>query len=169
MPVLLPVLVHTPAHSGVAGVLHYRHSAALPPGTLVRVPLGRRETMGVVWEAAADDALDAQALEAERVRDIAGVLDGLAPLDAGWRRLVAFAARYYQRSAGEVALAALPPQLRTLDGVQLARRLKRQSPAAARDPGAEASPPQALPELTAEQAASRASVGERRPVPRVDP
>ena len=37
---------------------------------------------------------------------------------------MAFTARYYQRSLGEVALAALPPQLRELDEVQLARRLK---------------------------------------------
>ena len=32
-----------------------------------------------------------------------------------WRDLVGFAAGYYQRSLGEVALAALPPQLRELD------------------------------------------------------
>jgi primosomal protein N' (replication factor Y) len=41
--------------------------------------------------------------------------------------LVAFTAAYYQRSLGEVALAALPPQLRELSAVQLARRLKRPS------------------------------------------
>ena len=49
------------------------------------------------------------------MRAVAGVLEGLAPLNAAWRHLVAFAARYYQRSLGEVALAALPPQLRDLD------------------------------------------------------
>jgi primosomal protein N' (replication factor Y) len=159
MPVLLPVLVHTPAHSSVAGVLHYRHSGDLPAGTLVRVPLGRRETMGVVWEADAAGALEAQAMDAGRVRDIAGVLDGLAPMDAGWRRLVAFSARYYQRSAGEVALAALPPQLRTLDNLQLARRLKRHVAAASRAPadGAPAGPA-TMPELTAEQSATLAAI-----------
>ena len=50
--------------------------------------------------------------------------NNVPPLDATWRQLVAFTARYYQRSLGEVALAALPPQLRELDEVQLARRLK---------------------------------------------
>ena len=35
--------------------------------------------------------------------------------------------RYYQRSLGEVALAALPPQLRDLQPEQLARRLRRAS------------------------------------------
>jgi primosomal protein N' (replication factor Y) len=38
---------------------------------------------------------------------------------------VSFTANYYQRSLGEVALAALPPQLRTLDALQVERRLKR--------------------------------------------
>jgi primosomal protein N' (replication factor Y) len=46
-------------------------------------------------------------------------------LSATWRKLVQFTAGYYQRSLGEVALAALPPQLRDLSSVQLARRLKR--------------------------------------------
>jgi primosomal protein N' (replication factor Y) len=49
-------------------------------------------------------------------------------LSATWRKLVQFTAAYYQRSLGEVALAALPPQLRDLSSVQLARRLKRPWP-----------------------------------------
>ena len=61
------------------------------------------------------------------LKPIAAVLDALPPLGAAWRDLVAFAARYYQRSLGEIALAALPPQLRDLSAVQLARRLKRQA------------------------------------------
>ena len=40
---------------------------------------------------------------------------------------MAFAAQYYQRSLGEMALSSLPPQLRTLDNVQLGRRLKKQA------------------------------------------
>ena len=117
----LQVVVATPAHSGIAGLLTYRSDVLLDTGTLVRVPLGRREVLGVVWELAADsgELLD------ENIRDIAGVLDGLAPLSATWRKLVAFTAGYYQRSLGEVALAALPPQLRDLTALQLARRLKR--------------------------------------------
>ena len=47
----LPVLVQTPAHSQVAGPLSYRSELALAAGTLVRVPLGQRETLGVVWDA----------------------------------------------------------------------------------------------------------------------
>lgn len=91
------------------------------PGTLVRVPLGKREVLGVVWA----NATGSGGLLEMQTKSIAGVLDGLAPLNANWQALVSFTASYYQRSLGEVALAALPPQLRELTGVQLARRLKR--------------------------------------------
>ncbi len=117
----LHVVVATPAHSAVAGPLTYRSESPLTPGTLVRVPLGRREVLGVVWGNAADSG----GLLEMQTKSIAGVLDGLAPINAHWRALVSFTASYYQRSLGEVALAALPPQLRELTGVQLARRLKR--------------------------------------------
>ena len=48
----LAVVVPTPAHSSIAGPLSYRSEFALAPGTLVRVPLGRREVLGVVWDDA---------------------------------------------------------------------------------------------------------------------
>ncbi len=117
----LQVVVATPVHSAISGPLTYRSELGLAAGTLVRVPLGSREVLGVVWETQSDsgDLLEMQ------TRHIAGVLEGLAPLPATWRALVNFTASYYQRSLGEVALAALPPQLRELDAAQLARRLKR--------------------------------------------
>ena len=117
------VAVNTPSHSGVDDLLDYTSTQPLAPGTLVRVPLGRREVLGVVWDAPAN----APGTSPHQLRAVAGVLEGLAPLNAPWRRLVAFAARYYQRSLGEVALAALPPQLRDLQPEQLARRLRRAS------------------------------------------
>ena len=112
--------MHTPAHASAPDLLSYTHHAPLPPGTLVRVPLGTREVLGVVWDAPAGAEPPAQAL-----RPIAGVLEGLAPLGAPWRRLAAFAARYYQRGLGEMALSTLPPPLRALTPEQLARRLRR--------------------------------------------
>ena len=51
MPHTVSVLVHTPAHSGLAGALTYLSEQPLAPGALVRVPLGTRETLGVVWDA----------------------------------------------------------------------------------------------------------------------
>ena len=120
------VALQTPSHSGVGDLLSYTSEHPLAPGTLVRVPLGPREVLGVVWDAA---QATGELPEGTAMRPIAGVLDGVAPLDAPWRRLVAFAARYYQRALGEVALAALPPQLRDLRPEQLARRLRRAAPA----------------------------------------
>ncbi|CAN5437106.1 hypothetical protein BH10PSE16_BH10PSE16_25620 [soil metagenome] len=117
----LQIVVATPAHSAIAGPLTYRSALPLSPGTLVRVPFGRREVLGVVWEVLQGSG----EMPESAIRDVASVLDGLAPLSSTWRRLVAFTAGYYQRSLGEVALAALPPQLRDLTTLQLARRLKR--------------------------------------------
>lgn len=122
----LAVVLQTPAHSAVAGPLTYQSELPLAAGTLVRVPFGTREVLGVAWDTLAAADLD----RAESgIRAVSAVLDGVAPLPVAWRQLVQFAAGYYQRSLGEVALAVLPPQLRDLSAAQLARRLKR-TPAA---------------------------------------
>jgi len=116
------VVVATPAHSAVGGILSYRSESPLTPGALVRVPLGSREVLGLVWDCPDHPP---ENLGKTLIKPVTGVLEGLPPLNDRWRQLVKFAAQYYQRSLGEVALAALPPQLRELDAVQLARRLKR--------------------------------------------
>ncbi len=150
----LAVAVPTPAHSAVAEPLTYRSAQPLPAGSLVRVPLGRREVLGVVWDAQPPAP---PAALAERARAIGGALADVPPLDATWRALIAFTARYYQRALGEVALAALPPQLRTLDAVQMARRLKR--PPAAPASAAEAPAPQSKTiALTPQQASALAQI-----------
>jgi primosomal protein N' (replication factor Y) (superfamily II helicase) len=121
-PAIVQVALHTPSHSGVGDLLSYASERPLAPGTLVRVPLGTREVLGVVWDT---DEATGELPDGATLRAIAGVLEGVAPLDVPWRRLVAFAARYYQRALGEIAMAALPPQLRDLRPEQLARRLRR--------------------------------------------
>ena len=136
-------MLHTPAHSGIGGALTYESDVAHAPGTLVRVPLGRRELLGVVW-----DEVPQEVAEPMQLRAIASVLEGIPPLNAHWRQLVQFAASYYQRSAGEVALAALPGQLRDLSTEQWARRLKRKPKAVLAYEGAT----QAIPIPTDEQA-----------------
>jgi primosomal protein N' (replication factor Y) len=148
------IAVQTPAHSALGDVLSYASAVPLVPGTLVRVPLGRREVLGVVWEAAVarDEESPGMAL-----KPVGAALDGLAPLGDAWRDLVRFAARYYQRSIGEIALAALPPQLRDLSTTQLARRLKRRSAAGPVASTAESAHPVAL---SAEQAAALARLAQ---------
>jgi primosomal protein N' (replication factor Y) (superfamily II helicase) len=148
------VIVPTPAHSALAGPLTYRSELALAPGTLVRVPLGRREVLGVVWDGADGEHAPPPGTEE---RAIAGALDALAPLSSSWRRLVTFCATYYQRSLGEVALAALPPQLRDLTTTQLGRRLARR--AAAHEGPARAAALQLTPEQAAALAATQREDG----------
>ncbi len=146
----LCVLVQTPAHAALGSVLSYRSESLLTPGTLVRVPLGKRETLGVVW-----DAVSAQAtgeLDPGKIRSVAGTLDGISPLSATWQQLVTFASQYYQRSLGEVALAALPPQLRELSQVQIQRRLKRGGRSAGHSAPCPPPPSRLHPSLSAEQA-----------------
>ena len=113
-------MVHTPAHSGLGGALSYSSDTPMPAGTLVRVPLGARELLGVVWDSSENNTATDITLRA-----ISHALEGVEPMNLHWRQLVQFAAHYYQRSVGEVALAALPNQLRELSAEQWARRLKR--------------------------------------------
>ena len=153
---LIHVALHTPSHSGMGDLLSYTHTEPLPSGALVRVPLGTRDVLGVVWDAA---EATGELPEGAALRPISAVLAGVAPLDHAWRRLVAFAARYYQRALGEIAIAALPPQLRELQPVQLERRLKRKkAPAPGQEPPASATQSIAL---TAEQTGARAEISSK--------
>ena len=121
----LSILVHTPAHATLGSVLTYQSEQTLPVGTLVRVPLGKRETLGVVWNGEAQETTGE--IDPGKIRAVAGVLEGIPPLSAAWQQLLTFTANYYQRSVGEVALAALPPQLRELSPQQMQRRLQRKT------------------------------------------
>lgn len=121
--------MHTPAHSQMTGALTYQSPTPLESGTLVRVPLGPRELLGVVWPGQADPPPDT-AVDPAKLRPITAALDALPPLSPRWLALINFTASYYQRTTGEVALAALPPQLRDMSSVQLARRLKKLAKAA---------------------------------------
>ena len=153
--VVLTVVVPMPAHGALDARLSYHHPHALPSGTLVRVPLRRRSVLGVVWP----EAPDGEGPTREALRPVQEVLTALPPLSDEWCALVAFAARYYQRSLGEVALAALPPALRTLNAAQLQRRLARLPEAAPAPPTAPA------PALTAEQHDALRAIAEAdRPV-----
>ena len=118
----LDVAVSAPAHSQVGGLLTYVTDLPVTVGQLVRVPFGNREVLGVVWGVHAT-APDTQSTHT--FRQVMAVLEAVAPLSEHWRQLVQFTAHYYQRSLGEVAMAALPPQLRDLTPVQLARRFKK--------------------------------------------
>ena len=146
-PTRLRVAVEVPQHTTLAEPLDYLHVGALPAGTLVRVPLGAREVPGIVWPG--DAAADAREL-----KHVVAALTAMPPLGAAWCALAEFAARYYQRGVGEVALAVLPPELRRLGDAQLARRIATLRGAAAAAAGA----PPLPPEPSGEQAAAIAEI-----------
>ena len=149
---VIPVLVDAPRHAALAPALSYRSQHMLAPGLLVRVPFGRREVAGLTWsEESASDAPEA-------LRDVAEVCDDLPALTADWRALVEFAASYYQRSVGEIALSVLPPELRRLGSTAVAERVRRLRRAFERADVAATPANETAPELTAEQAAAKDAI-----------
>lgn len=145
------VAVDAPQHSGLGGTLDYLSERTLSPGTLVRAPLARREVTGIVWPG------EAEPEPSIALKPVTQVIEAVPPLSARWCELVEFAATYYQRGLGEVALSVLPPELRKLDDAQLAQRVARLRKAWATPP---AGPTPVRPELTADQAAALARLGE---------
>lgn len=87
----------------------YRYRGDMPaaPGMLVQVPFGRRSVVGLVCEVTTHTDVPAAKLKA-----VDAVCTELPPLSRHWLELAAFAADYYQRGLGEVALPALPQALR---------------------------------------------------------
>jgi len=77
-------------------------------GAWVLVPWGRARRIGLVVALSEQPAIDAA-----RVKTLERVLDDAPLLPAAWFELVAFAARYYHRGEGEVAMPAIPKRLRT--------------------------------------------------------
>lgn len=53
------------------------------------------------------------------------MVGSLPPLGHIWCEFVSFAASYYQRGVGELALATLPPELRKLNDLQIEQRIRK--------------------------------------------
>ncbi|WP_321891609.1 primosomal protein N' [Burkholderia cenocepacia] len=93
----------------LATLFDYRCDAqpAPVPGTLVQVPFGKRQAVGLVCEVTTHTDVPPS-----RLRAVDAICADLPPLSPDWLALVSFAADYYQRGRGEVALPALPQALR---------------------------------------------------------
>lgn len=89
-------------------------------GQLVLVPFGRREAVGLIVGVEQTSEIPADKLKAALA-----VRQQLPPLSAQWIALCEFAADYYQRPLGEVALPGLPKNLRAEKTVSLDRALKK--------------------------------------------
>lgn len=114
-------------------------------GQLAQVPFGRREVIGLI--VATQESSDHAA---EKIRDVTAVRYQLPPLSSHWIALSRFAADYYQRPLGEVALPCLPKNLRALKSAALDTALKKMEA----DPRAANSTATVGPELNADQKAA---------------
>ena len=128
----------------------YRWSATEPTlplpevGQFALVPFGRREVMGLIVAVKDDSEVDA-----DKLRDVIAVRSQLAPVAPEWIALCRFAADYYQRPLGEVALPCVPKNLRTDNTTSLERALKKLAAPADTDAALVV-----RPELNAEQRAA---------------
>ena len=95
--------------TGALGPLDYRapHGLEVPPGSFVEAPLGPRRMLGVVWGDDASDALAAEPVGDNRLREILGVLD-VPPLPAELMQTIAWTADYYLAPVGAVLRMAIP-------------------------------------------------------------
>ena len=84
------------------------------------VPFGPREVVGLIVEILEDTDVPEDKLKAALA-----VRSQLAPLSPQWLALAGFAAEYYQRPLGEVALPGLPKNLRVASTVALDRAIKK--------------------------------------------
>jgi primosomal protein N' (replication factor Y) len=89
-------------------------------GQLALVPFGRREVMGLIVGIS-----DSSDVPPAKLKDALAVRSQLAPLSSQWLALAGFAADYYQRPLGEVALPGLPKNLRVSTTVALDRAIKK--------------------------------------------
>ncbi|NYE62699.1 primosomal protein N' (replication factor Y) [Duganella sp. 1224] len=119
-PCYLQIVIDTPLNA----VFDYRWQgdpAERPQvGQLALVPFARREVVGLIVGVA-----DESDVPVDKLKDALAVRGQLSPLSAQWLALAGFAADYYQRPLGEVALPGLPKNLRVLTTVALDRALKK--------------------------------------------
>jgi primosomal protein N' (replication factor Y) len=119
-------------------------------GQLALVSFARRQVVGLIVGIA-----EHSDVPADKLKDVLAVRSQLSPLSAQWLALAGFAADYYQRPLGEVALPGLPKNLRVLTTVALDRALKKLAKVEpAHDPV-----PVDMPPLNAAQQAAADAIG----------
>ncbi|MFZ6871451.1 primosomal protein N' [Undibacterium sp. Di27W] len=96
-------------------------TADLPQiGQLVALPFGRQEVVGLIM-----DVVSETDVPPAKLRDVIAVRHELPAMNREWLALCQFAAEYYQRPIGEVAIPALPRNLKAIKTVSLQRAIKK--------------------------------------------
>ncbi|WP_211461315.1 primosomal protein N' [Collimonas silvisoli] len=119
---ILQIVLDTPLDSSFDYRWQAGHEGEAMPqiGQLVQLSFGRREVVGLIVGISTESDVPA-----EKLKNVQAVRYQLPPLSAQWLALCRFAADYYQRPMGEVALPGLPKNLRALTTVALDRGLKK--------------------------------------------
>lgn len=116
----LEVVLDTPLNSSFDYRWPCRPGEEPLPGQLALVPFAHREVMALIVAVKFETAV-----APEKLKDALAVRSQLSPLPERWIALARFAADYYQRPLGEVALPGLPKNLRVPKTVALDRALKK--------------------------------------------
>jgi len=119
-------------------------------GQLALVNFANRDMIGLI--VAVKDDTD---VPLDKLKDAIAVRSQLTPLPPRWLALAAFAADYYQRPLGEVALPGLPKNLRAASTVALDRALKKMAKLEQAHDGA----PVDMPALNAAQQVAADAIG----------
>lgn len=122
-------------------------------GQLVAVPFGRREVVGLILAV-----MHETDVPETKLRDAMAVRYELPPLSQQWLELCQFAAEYYQRPVGEVALPALPKNLKAIKTISLQRAIRKLDQL----PRLNNASPDAEPQLNPEQQAAVDAVVQAR-------
>ena len=113
-------IVSVAVDAPMAGALDYRDGeASLSHGDWVEVPLGRRRVLGLVVDPRRLDHPAAgwggsQQIPQDRIKSVIHHFSNLPPADPKWLELASFAARYYRKPFGQIAVGLVPKWLRDL-------------------------------------------------------
>ena len=117
---ILRIALDTPLNAVFDYRWHCEADARPQVGQLALVQFGSREVTGLIVEV-----LDETDVPEAKLKDALAVRSQLSPLSPQWLALAGFAADYYQRPLGEVALPGLPKNLRVSTTVALDRAIKK--------------------------------------------
>jgi len=117
---ILRIALDTPLNSVFDYGWPHEEGATPQVGQLALVSFGRREAVGLIVAIVQETEVPP-----DKLKNAIAVRDQLPPLSPQWLALAGFAADYYQRPLGEVALPGLPKNLRVPKTVALDRALKK--------------------------------------------
>lgn len=105
-------------------------------GQLALVTFGRREMVGLIVAVGADSIVSR-----DKLKPVIAIRRELPALNEEWITLCRFAADYYQRSLGEVALPSIPKNCRLSTTTALDKALKKELKNSAEQSGNSKAPP----------------------------